>query len=276
VSLGIVTDSACALSTKETADLGVAVVPLRVAVGGQEFSESDLTPDRLVAALRAGTVVSTSQPAPTALRAAYDDLAARGATEIVSVHLSEALSGTCSAARTAAADHRVPVHVVDSASIGLGLGFAVRAVAAALAADDEMDSRDATAAVHACVAATSVLFYVDTLEHLRRGGRIGATQAVLGSALSIKPILGIEAGRIEAVDKVRTAARALDRLVDLTLDRVPVPAVLAVQHLGAADRAAALAATLRERTGVEVEAAELGAAVGAHVGPGTLAVVARH
>jgi DegV family protein with EDD domain len=236
-----------------------------------------------VASLRAGRSVSTSQPTPAALRAAYDELAANGATEIVSIHLSEALSGTCGAARTAADNFSVPVRVVDSASIGLGLGFALRAAAAArdgaargvgAPGDGAAAVDDVTAAVLACVGATSVLFSVDTLAYLRRGGRIGAAQAVVGAALSIKPILGIEAGRIEPVDKVRTSARALDRLVDLTLSRIPAPTALAVQHLGAADRAAVLAATLRERSGIEVEVAELGAAVGAHVGPGTLAVVA--
>lgn len=270
MTLGIVTDSASAIPAGEAAILGVAVVPLRVAVGGQEMAETNLTPDRLVAALRSGAAVTTSQPTPAALRAAYDELAALGVDEIVSIHLSEALSGTCAAARTAAVDCAVPVHVIDSASVGLGLGFAVRAaVAARRSGADQV-----AAAVRDCVAATTVLFYVDTLEHLRRGGRIGAAQAVVGSALSIKPILGISRGRIAPVDKVRTAARALDRLVDLTLDRVPAPTAVAVQHLGAPDRAAALAAALRDRTDTDVEVAELGAAVGAHVGPGTLAVVA--
>lgn len=270
MTLGIVTDSASAIPAGEAGILGVSVVPLRVAVGGQEMAETKLTPDRLVAAMRSGSPVSTSQPTPTALRAAYDELAAAGATEIVSIHLSEALSGTCAAARTAAADCAVRVLVVDSASVGLGLGFGVRAAAAARRSGAEA----VAAALRACVAASSVLFYVDTLEYLRRGGRIGAAQAVVGSALSIKPILGIEAGRIVPVDKVRTAAKALDRLVDLTLARIPAPTALAVQHLGAPERAATLAATLLERTGTEVEVAELGAAVGAHVGPGTLAVVA--
>lgn len=273
MKVGLVSDSACALTAKEAAAAGISVVPLRVAIGGREMPENDLSTDRLVAALRDATPVSTSQPTPDALRAAYADLIDGGAHEIVSVHLSEALSGTCAAARTAAADCAVPVHVLDSATVGLGLGFALRAAVAAR--DGGGAASDVAAAVRSCVAGTVVLFYVNTLEHLRRGGRIGAAQAVVGSALSIKPILGIEAGRIVPVDKVRTAARALDRLVNLTLTRVSAPAALAVQHLGAPDRAATLATALRERTGLEVEVAELGAAIGAHVGPGTLAVVAR-
>ncbi|MGQ0467033.1 MAG: DegV family protein [Sporichthyaceae bacterium] len=270
MTLGIVTDSASAIPAAEAGLLDVAVVPLRVAVGGHEMPETHLTPDRLVAALRSGIVVSTSQPSPLALRAAYDDLAATGADAIVSIHLSDALSGTCAAARTAAADCALPVHVIDSGSVGLGLGFAVRAAVAVRRAGPDR----VAAAARACVAASTVLFYVDTLEHLRRGGRIGAAQAVFGSALSIKPILGIEAGRIVPVDKVRTAAKALDRLVDLTLGRVPAPVAVAVQHLGASDRAQELALTLQSRTGQAVEVAELGPAIGAHVGPGTLAIVA--
>ncbi len=273
MSLGLVTDSACALSVKESEALGLVVVPLRVAVGGREMPENDLTSDQLVTALRDGSTVSTSQPSPTSLRAVYDELISAGAEEIVSVHLSEALSGTCAAARAAAADCAVPVHVVDSATIGLGLGFALRAAVAVR--ETGGSSAEVIEAVRACVGATSVFFYVDTLEYLRRGGRIGAAQALVGSALAVKPILGIEGGRIEPVDKVRTASRALERLVDLTMRQVPSPVALAVQHLGAPDRAAAMAAALRERSGVDVELAELGAAVGAHVGPGTLAVVAQ-
>lgn len=272
MSLGLVTDSACALSIKECEAAGVALVPLRVAVDGREMAETELTAEQLVAAMRARSAVSTSQPTPEALRAAYDALVAGGAEEIVSVHLSEALSGTCAAARTAANGAEVPVRVVDSASVGLGLGFAVRAGVATR--DAGGSAADVAAAVTACVAATTVLFYVDTLDHLRRGGRIGAAQAVVGSALSIKPILGIEAGKIEPVDKVRTASRALDRLVSLTVDQVPHPAAVAVQHLGAGERAMDLANRLQQELGVGVEVAELGAAVGAHVGPGTLAVVA--
>lgn len=273
MTVALVTDSACALSVKECEGSRVAVVPLRVALAGQEMPESELSADQLVAAMRAKSAVSTSQPTPEAFRAAYADLAAAGATEIASVHLSEALSGTCAAARAAAGDAGVPVRVVDSATVGLGLGFAMRAAVAAR--DAAGSATDVAATVAACVAATTVLFYVDTLEHLRRGGRIGAAQAVVGSALSIKPILGIEAGKIEPVDKVRTAGKALDRLVSLTIDRVPHPAAVAVQHLGAAGRAQDLANRLQQELGLRVEVAELGAAVGAHVGPGTLAVVAR-
>ena len=272
MTVGLVTDSACALSVKECEASGVTMVPLRVAVAGREMPESELSADQLVAAMRDKSTVSTSQPTSEVLRMAYEELAAGGAQEIVSVHLSEALSGTCAAARTAAGECTVPVQVVDSASVGLGLGFAVRAAIAAR--DAGGSATEVASAVASCVAATTVLFYVDTLEHLRRGGRIGAAQAVVGSALSIKPILGIEAGKIAPVDKVRTSSKALDRLVSLTVSQVPHPAALAVQHLGAAERAMDLANRLQQELGVGVEVAELGAAVGAHVGPGTLAVVA--
>jgi DegV family protein with EDD domain len=226
----------------------------------------------LVAALRAGIALTTSQPVPQAFLAAYTGLAADGADEIVSIHLSAALSGTHAAACSAARDSPLPVHVVDSASAGFGLGFAVRSALAAAASG--AGGADVVAAAERSLHGTEVLFYVDTLEFLRRGGRIGSAAALLGSALSIKPILRLEDGRIVAEDRVRTAARGLARLAELATGAGP--AEFGVQHFGAAERAAELAARLRElRPDVgTVVVGEVGAAIGAHVGPGTLAVTA--
>ena len=129
-------------------------------------------------------------------------------------------------------------------------------------------------------AGATVAFYVDTLEHLRRGGRIGAASALLGSALAIKPILTLRAGSIEPLEKVRTSSRALARLADLAIEaarRATDVVDVAVQHLDSSARAEALAEQVRRalpagRLG-ELVVGELGAVVGAHVGPGTLAVV---
>jgi DegV family protein with EDD domain len=167
----------------------------------------------------------------------------------------------------------VPVEVVDSRMIGMGLGFA--ALAAARAAASGAPAAEAAAAATRCAARTRSLFCVDDLEHLRRGGRIGAARTLLGSALMIKPVLGVVAGRVEPLEKVRTYARAIARMEDLAADHAGTgPVDIAVQHLDNADRAHDLADRLRARLpGVRgLYVSEVGAVIAAHVGPGMLGV----
>jgi DegV family protein with EDD domain len=194
---------------------------------------------------------------------------------VVSVHLSAELSGTWDAARLAAA--QVGEHIVtvmDSRSTAMGMGFAV--LAAARAATVGAEAAVVTAAARDTAAATRTLFVVDTLEHLRRGGRIGAAAAVLGSALAVKPVLHMLDGHVVPLEKVRTAARALNRLVQLAADAAGEgPVSVAVHHLAAPERAERLAAEVRDRLpGLqELYVSELGAAIGAHVGPGAVGIV---
>jgi DegV family protein with EDD domain len=158
----------------------------------------------------------------------------------------------------------------------MAMGYAVVS-AAALAAEGADINAVAEQALWRAEAST-VVFYVDTLEHLRRGGRIGSASALLGSALAIKPILGLDDGSIRPLEKVRTSARALGRLAELSATAADAAGEggvdIAVHHLDSAARAEDLATRLRETVGVpnEVIVVELGAVVGAHVGPGTLAV----
>ncbi len=271
--VAIVTDSACCLPGGLTDGAALIVVPLRVHLDGADHAETDLTPDQLVAKLRAGVALTTSQPTPQAFVAAYERAAAQGAAEVVSIHLSAALSGTYAAAGAAAPDAQIQVHVVDSASAGFGLGFAVRAALAVAGAG--AGGAAVVAAAEKSLRSSEVLFYVDTLEYLRRGGRIGSAAAWAGSALAIKPILRLEAGRIVAAEKVRTAARGLARLAELAGAAAGGGLVeFGVQHLGAAQRAGELAGRLRELRpdAGRVHVGEVGAAIGVHVGPGTLAV----
>ncbi len=219
--------------------------------------------------------VSTSRPAPAQFAQAYRRLLDGGAEGVVSVHLSSRLSGTYEAAELAAAEFGPDVQVVDSMTTGMGLGFAALAAAAAArdgAAPDEV--RD-TAIEHA--SRVSTLFYVDTLEYLRRGGRIGAAEALLGTALSVKPILHVKDGSIVVRDKVRTAGRAMARLVDLAVEASgDGDADIAVHHMGAPERATALADALTLRLGDRLRdcyITEVGAVVAAHVGPGVAGVV---
>lgn len=284
VSVAIVTDSTAYLPAGLVAAAAVplTIVPLHVVIGGAERHEGvDVTTEDLSAALRAFTPVSTSRPSPQAFLTAYERLAEEGATAIVSVHLSADMSGTVQAAQLAAQQSPVPVVVVDSRSLGMAMGYAVLSAAARVAAGGSADEVAAVARSRA--EGAFVAFYVDTLEHLRRGGRIGAASALLGSALAIKPILTLTDGRIQPLERVRTSSRALARLADLAVaaaGRAGVPVDVAVQHLDSATRANALAQDVSGRMGDalgemvgEVVVGELGAVVGAHVGPGTLAVV---
>ena len=272
--------SAVAVVTDSTAYLpgGLAgevhVVPLHVVLGSRTGAEgTEVSPSDVAAALAERRLkVSTSRPTPGEFAEAYR---ATGSSRLVSVHLSAELSGTYDAAVLAAAEVAVDgidVLVVDSRTIAMGLGFVV--LAAAQAARDGAGA-EAVAAAAAAVD-TDVLFYVDTLEHLRRGGRIGAAAALFGTALAVKPLLHVTGGQIAPLEKVRTASKALARLEELAVQRAGEgPVDLAVHHLAAPDKAAALAARLAQRlpSATALHVSEVGAVVGAHVGPGLLGVV---
>ncbi len=278
MSVAIVTDSTAYLPVDLVARHGIWVVPLHVVVGGRQFSEGvDVTTAEVAAALRKFTPVSTSRPSPQAFLDAYEAAAASGADAIVSVHISSDMSGTVESAALAASQSPIPVEVVDSRSLGMAMGYAV--LSAAAAAQQGQGARRVAAIASSRAEAATVIFYVDTLEHLRRGGRIGAASALLGSALAIKPLLALSDGHIKPIEKVRTSARALSRLEELALraaEAASGPGVdIAVHHLDSQTRAGDLVDRLRARvpSTTSVFLVELGAVVGAHVGPGTIAVV---
>jgi DegV family protein with EDD domain len=272
----VVTDSTAYLPEGLADRLSIRVVRLQVVLGGRSGAEgADVTPADVASALSAWVPVSTSRPTPAELAAVYRSALDGGASGIVSLHLSRELSGTWDSARTAAKEAGSDrVRVVDSRSTAMGLGFPV--LAAASAAADGASLEEVYAAAVATAERTTTLFCVDTLEHLRRGGRIGAAQALLGTALSVKPILHVQEGRIVPLEKVRTASKGVARLEALAVAAAGAgPVDLAVHHLAAPDRAAALTERLRVRLpGLrDLHSSELGAVVGAHVGPGVLGVV---
>lgn len=277
MKVAIVTDSTAYLPVDLVAHQGIWVVPLHVIVGGQQFSEGvDVTTAEVAAALRRFTPVSTSRPPPQAFLDVYEAAAAGGAEAVVSVHISSDMSGTVESATLAAGQSPIPVEVVDSRSMGMAMGYAV--LSAAEAAQQGQDAKTVAAIAGSRAEAATVIFYVDTLEYLRRGGRIGAASALLGSALAIKPLLALSDGHIKAIEKVRTSARALSRLEELALQAVDAAGEsgvdIAVHHLDSLTRAHDLADRLRMRvpSTATVALVELGAVVGAHVGPGTIAV----
>jgi DegV family protein with EDD domain len=277
VTVVVVTDSTAYLPAELTARHRIAVVPLRVFVGSRQGRDvEDVGPAEVAEALADPALpVGTSRPAPAEFAQRYRELLDGGADSVVSVHLSRRLSGTWEAARSAAAevggqcgDGRV--RVVDSRSTGMGLGFAV--LAAARAAEAGCPPAGVEHAAAEVAARTRVLFCVDSLEHLHRGGRIGAAAAWLGGALAVKPLLHVSDGLIQPLEKVRTAARAASRMVELAGRAAGTgPAELAVHHLGAAELAARLARRLPAARPCVVS--EVGAAIGVHAGPGLLGVV---
>lgn len=275
----VVTDSSAQLGAELAAELGVVVVPLQVVVAGEVHDECapEATPERVTEALRSRVAVSTSRPGPAVFAEAYAGLVAEGYDEILSVHLSGAVSGTYESALLAARKVTVPVRTVDTRQVGPAVGYAVAAAVARLRDGATVDAA-ATAARERAARSTS-LFYVDTLEYLRRGGRVGAAAGLLGGVLAVKPILAVENGTIAGREKVRTSSRALARLEELAVEAAESSGgdvEIGVAHLANPDAAGRLTESLGERLGSrlvgDVRCDELSAVLGVHAGPGTVAV----
>jgi DegV family protein with EDD domain len=276
--IAVVTDSTASLPPDVAEKRGIVVVPLQVVIGAQAYDEGseEATPERVAAALREYLPVSTSRPAPAVMLDAYERAALAGAKQIVSVHISGEMSGTFESAQLAARDAPVRVVCVDSRQVGVATGYAALAAADAIGQDASVE--EAAAAARRQAEACASLFYVDTLEYLRRGGRIGAAAALFGHALAVKPLLQIQDGKVAPLEKVRTSAKALARLEEHAVQAADGrPADVCVAHLANPDRAAQLTERLADRLadsldGRDVWCAELGAVLGAHVGPGMIAV----
>jgi DegV family protein with EDD domain len=279
--VAVVTDSTSSLGREQAITAGVVIIPLQVVIDEVSRAEAadSVTPALVARALREGKQVTTSRPTPEAFSIAFAELADAGYDAIVSAHLSKAMSGTCEAAAIAAESASVPVTVVDSCTLAMATGFAALSGAAAARAGGT--AAEVTEVVRWRAAAATTYFYVDSLEYLRRGGRIGAAAALLGSALSVKPLLTVTNGEIRPYERVRTASKALVRLEELgvaalaraagTCDHVDV----AVHHLDNAAGAERLVERLRGRVSslADIGVSEVSAVLAAHVGPGTLGIV---
>jgi DegV family protein with EDD domain len=278
MTVALVTDSTASLPPEVAEECRVSVVPVQVVIDDVSYDEGaeEASPMCVAAALREKRSVSTSRPAPAVFADLYRRLADEGAREILSVHLSSEVSGTFESAQVAARHAPVPVTCVDTRQVGFGTGYAVESAAAVLA--DGGSRADAAETARQRAAAVTSVFYVDTLEYLRRGGRIGGAAAVFGGALAVKPLLGIQNGVITTLEKVRTSGRAICRLEELAVIAAgEQPVDVTVAHLASAERAEVLTADLAERLEKQLECrpircGELGAVLGAHVGPGMLAI----
>ncbi|MEV5543488.1 DegV family protein [Saccharopolyspora shandongensis] len=271
--VAIVTDSTASIPHDVAEQLGISVVQLELKVGDEYNDERRVPHPTLAQAMRDGIPVATGEPPPPAFFWNYTDAAASGAEAIISIHISEGLSQTCQSARIAAAEIGIPVYVVDSRLVGLGLGFPV--MAAAEAAVSGATPQGVMGVLDRRLRTTTQLLYVDTLEYLQRGGRIGRAQAWLGQALSIKPVLVLKEGVIDQLTKGIGPDRALKKAVSNAVQRAGSgPVDVGVEHFQFADRAQRVLDDLRSQLPQirRVTLEETSAVLGAHAGPGALGV----
>lgn len=280
--IAVVTDSAAALPPEWVQGLPVGgvleVVPMPVQIGADIFSEGDKELEAAITlALAAGTPVTTSRPSPGQFERAYANAAAHGFAAVVSVHISGSLSGTVEAARMAAGTSPIPVHVIDSRTAGMAQGYAVQDAVAAALAGGELDG--VSDVVEAALDHARILFYVPSLDQLRRGGRIGAAASWLGTVFAIKPILAVRDGIVVPLEKIRTAAKAVARLEELALADIAAAqgasVRVCVHHFGNEAQAKDVAARLAAGPDAvaEVTLSRLPAVLAAHAGLGVLGVV---
>ena len=272
--IAVVTDSTADLPLELAEDLGLRVVPLTVSFGDEEYiSRITITDEEFYQRLQSSDALpTTSQPAPAWFEEAYQDCADEGLDAVVSVHISSELSGTCDVARQIARTAPLPVHVVDSRQVSGGLAFA--AIAAQRRADQGADVADIMAASRAAADRARTFVVVDTLDYLRRGGRLSGTKAFVGSMLRVKPLLAVNDGKVELEERSRTWGRALDRLTQRVREHADGRTVdVIVANAFAEDRASELWSSLE--TVVDIGSrldVVVGPVVGTHTGPGSVGV----
>ena len=272
MAVRVVTDSACDLTDERAAELGVEVVPLSIRFGDEEFVDRrDLTPAAFYARLASSPVLpETAAPSPGAFEAAFRKVLDEGADAVVCINISSSLSATMQSANNAvAALGDADVRVIDSRSVTWGLGSQV--VAAAEAAKGGAGVDEVVALVEDMIPRTRVYGTLDTLENLKKGGRIGGAQALLGTLLSIKPVIDVRSGVVEEAGKPRTRSKALRFLAD-KVAQYPSVENLAVMHGSAddVDQFLDLLAPLCNRDQIHV--GEIGATIGVHGGPRVMGV----
>ncbi|MFH2040025.1 MAG: DegV family protein [Chloroflexota bacterium] len=273
--VAIITDGACSLTPALGKEYGLHVVPVHVSFNGKSYKSGvNLDADEFYRLLRTSKELpTTSQPTAMDFVNSFKELAEE-ADEILAVVVSHHLSATLQSALMAQQEFStVPVHVIDSESVSLGLGM--MAIAAARAAAQGQDAQQILQLVERIKESINIIFTVDTLEYLHKGGRIGGGTAFLGSALKIKPILYVKDGRIEPLEKQRTQNRAIARLLELIEEKVGTSeTIFAILHCDAEEEANKLGEQVKAKFNcADLIVAEAGSVIGTHAGPGTLGVV---
>jgi DegV family protein with EDD domain len=276
VAIRIVVDSTADIPSARARELGITVVPLSVLFGDESFLDGvELDGPGFYRKLASSAVMpTTSAPSPGAFDEAYRRLIAQGTAGILSLHLAGKMSATYSvasgAARAVSQETGVPIEVVDSGSVSAGFGLPA-----------EMLARDAAAGASLAALKTraeslrdrvQIFAVLDSLEHLQRGGRIGAAQRLLGTLLNVKPMVGVRDGEVVPLENVRTRSRAYERIGQMVAALGPLEG-LAIVH-SAEEAGAQLEQVVREVWSGPIEQFLLGPVVGAHGGPGAAGVAA--
>lgn len=275
MAVRIVTDSTADIPADVAEKLGITVVPLTVFFGEEAFLDGvELDNVGFYRKLQSSKdLPRTSQPAPAKFQEAYTRLIDEGADGILSVHLSSKLSGTYQSARTAseslpASARQIPIEVIDSKSISVGMSRAIMQ-----AAEEARQGQDLNAIKsHALdqLARTRILAVLDTLEYVKRGGRIGGARAMLGNMLSVKPIVGLKDGEVVPVEQPRTRSKAYARVAQLLAEQGKIEHVSIAES--SEDVGHQLADAIKTTYRGNLPIYRLGAVLGTHTGPGTAAI----
>ena len=272
MKIGFVTDSTAYLPANLVAEFGIEVVPVRVVISGISYAEGvDVSPEDVASAFRSGKSVSTSRPNSSEFIAAYQRLLKSGYDHIISVHLSSKLSGTSDAARLAVAKTNLPVQVIDSGTVGMAMGNAI--CSAALLAKSGASVTEVISHLETQCHNSKVFFHVNSLDYLRRGGRISKIQNRIGSVLSLRPLLKVEDGEIAVQELVRTNDRAIARLIDLAISNSSESSKIVIMHVVASEQAQQIASEISsKKPQAEVIVLPAGAVISTHLGPRSIAV----
>ena len=273
--IAIVTDGACSMTMEQANKFGVHMAPIYVNIDEKTYrSGVDLEASEFYRLQRTSKkILTTAQTTAADFIELYNKLA-NEVDEIISIVVSRQLSATYQSAEMAQIQFaKVPIHTVDSGSVSWGQGM--MAIAAVKAVALGQDAQAVIQLVENIKQRINIFFMVETLEYLRKGGRIGGAAAFLGSALDIKPILHIKDGKIESFEKQRTRKRSVARLVEIMEKKVAEQSVhVAVLHGNSPDEAAELEHQIRGKFNcVDLITSEIGPVIGVHAGPGTLGLV---
>jgi DegV family protein with EDD domain len=276
MTVRIVTDSSCDLPQDMADALGITIVPLSVRFGDTEYIDrTTITTDEFWAKCSQSPVLpETAAPAPGQFKNAYENLAAAGATSVVVIALSSSLSATMQSAELAAKDvaGSIDVRIIDSRNASMGLGLTVLDCAEAARKGASVD--EVVALAHSLIPRTHVFGALDTLENLKKGGRIGGAKAMLASALSIKPLIEVRDGLVEEAGKQRTRSKALAFLVDVLKQNDGKLERVGILHAQCPDIDAFIQMVKSVYSG-DVIVGDIGAVIGTHAGVGTIGIAFR-
>lgn len=271
----IVTDSTVDIPISQLEELGITIVPLTVFFGDESYLDNvELDNARFYEKLQSSKELPrTSQPSPAAFQEAYTRLVQQGTDGILSVHLSSKLSGTYQSACTARDTlpdeiKKVPIEVIDSRSISIGMGYAIKCAAQEARAGKNLE--EIKSQLLNRLTRTRILAVLDTLEWVRRGGRIGRARALLGNMLSVKPILSLKDGEVIPVEQPRTRSKAYARVAQLFSEMGPLENIYIAESNEEVGQQ--LAEALKPVYDKKIERYKLGGVLGTHTGPGTVAI----